>query len=88
MSQASTRGAVPPSPAERPWWAAPVPIAFGLTIAAAMAAVVVESRLLPTKLADPNDRVAAPGGGAFCTPVKLPASVGSATPPPPLPKQP
>ena len=85
MTQASTTGPVPPA-ARRPWWAAPVPIAFGGIILAAMAAVVVESRVGPAKFADPKDKVAPPDGGAFCSPVKVPGAVGTVAPPPPLPR--
>ena len=68
----------------RPWWWSPGPIVFGLFVAAACAAVLLEDRLVPPKPVDVRDHTTLPGGATFCDPVPLPPSKrveGTAQPP-------
>ena len=75
----------------RPWWWSPGPVAFGLVMLAASAAVLLEDRIVPPKKVDIRDRVTSAGGATFCDTVPLPPGQradSSAQPPAALPVAP
>jgi hypothetical protein len=51
---------------QRPWWLAPIPIAFGVVIVLASAAVFLQDTFFPPKPVDPRTNIVLPGNGAFC----------------------
>ena len=68
----------PTNDVTRPWWKAPVPMAFGGVILLSSLAVIFENRLIPQKPVDPRSKITLPGGGSFCDPLPVPPATPDA----------